>query len=41
MSDGEYSPKMLLALQELSVYLAGEYGLDISKYQNVRNEDLT
>jgi hypothetical protein len=25
----------------LSVYLAGEYGLDISKYQNVRNEDLT
>ena len=41
MSDGEYSPKMLLALQELSVYLAWEYGLDLTTPQYVRNADLT
>gem|GEM_PF-1265706 len=41
MSDGEYSPEMLDALDELIIYLADEYRLDLTKKTRVRRHDLS
>lgn len=41
MSDGYYSAEMLASLRQLSLYLAKEYWLDLSKNQNVRNQNLS
>jgi len=41
MSDGYYSPEMLDALDELIIYLADEYRLDLTGVTRVRNHDLT
>jgi len=41
MSDGEYSPEMLTALDELILYLADEYQLDLTKKTRVRRHDLS